>query len=167
MDLTHYTDGLADDLRAAAALGDDNAQRTAAALAAALEPAARLMLMAALSDVAAEVTAALGDRVVEVRLDGREVRVVADEQHSAPPVAPASSAPRPRMFEDINGDISRVTLRMVEQLKAKAEQAANHDGVSLNAWLSQAVQGALRDAGALDARSATGASKLLRGWVQG
>jgi len=29
------------------------------------------------------------------------------------------------------------------------------------------VQGALREAGTLDARSATGASKLLRGWVQG
>ena len=41
----------------------------------ALAPAARLAIMNALSDLAAEVTAALDDRVVEVRLDGRDVRI--------------------------------------------------------------------------------------------
>jgi len=166
MDLSRYATGLGDDLRAAAALGDEHTQRTAAALAAALEPAAKLMLMAALSDLAAEITAALGDRVVEVRLDGREVRVVADGEHPVPEPPSASPPPRPTMFDDLNGDISRVTLRMVEQLKAKAEQAATQDGVSLNTWLSQAVQGALREGGGGAGRLGD-ASKLLRGWVQG
>jgi len=54
----------------------------------------------------------------------------------------------------------------VEQLKAKAEQAATQDGVSLNTWLSQAVQGALREGGGGAGRLGD-ASKLLRGWVQG
>ena len=166
MDLTHYTTALADDLRTAAALGDEQTQRTAAALAASLEPAARLMLMAALSDVAAEVTAALGDRVVEVRVDGREVRVVTDDPHSTAESSHAGRPVRSTMFDDLNGDISRVTLRLVEQVKAKAEQAATQDGVSLNTWLSHAVQGALGDSGTRPARSGD-PSKFLRGWVQG
>ena len=44
-------------------------------LAGALEPAARLAIMNALSDLAAEVTGALRDTTVELRLDGRDVRV--------------------------------------------------------------------------------------------
>jgi len=161
MDLITYTDSLREDLNTAAALGDDQTRRTAAALAASLEPAARLTLMAALSDLAAEVTATLGDRVVEVRLDGRDVRVVVSGDQPAPETEPSS-----RSIEDMTGDISRVTLRMMEQVKAKAEQAANREGVSLNSWLSQAVQGALRDTGGRGPFD-KGGNGSLRGWVQG
>ncbi|GAB2921611.1 toxin-antitoxin system HicB family antitoxin [Rhodococcus aerolatus] len=185
MDLTSYTAALRDDLVATAALGDTDTRRTAAALAAAVEPAARLTLMAALSDLAAEVTATLSDRVVEVRLDGREVRVVVTgagpgERDDAAERPAPTAAPRP---EDLGGDVSRVTLRMFEQLKAKAEQAATTQGVSLNSWLSQAVQGALashdpsrRAAPPAEpggehraddpGRGGTGGG-TLRGWVQG
>lgn len=187
MDLTSYTAALREDLLAAAALGDPDTQRTAAALAAAVEPAARLTLMTALADLAAEVTATLDDRVVEVRLDGREVRVVVtgDEPAPAEDPGPAPAPPTAPPTPDLGGDVSRVTLRMFEQLKAKAEQAASSQGVSLNSWLSQAVQGALSshdpgrrgtppprgdedrsaDAGGPD-DGATGGS-TLRGWVQG
>ncbi|WP_127782395.1 toxin-antitoxin system HicB family antitoxin [Rhodococcus sp. X156] len=169
MDLSHHTAALADDLTAAAALGDEQTQRTAAALASALEPAARLMLLSALSELAAEVTAALGDRVVEVRLDGRDVRVVTSSAPVASPSGPTTGAATPgaRTFgrEDLGGDVSRVTLRLVEQLKARAEQAASKDGISLNTWLSQAVQGALCDPGVPPAVSDSG--QTLRGWVRG
>src|SRR5260221_6654553 len=88
MDLSKYVTQLREDLASAAAAGDEQTQRTGALLGAAIEPAARLAFMTALSDLAAEVTAALGDRVVEVRLDGRDVRVAvssdqADEQREA------------------------------------------------------------------------------------
>ena len=43
------------------------------------------------------------------------------------------------------GDISRMTLRLVDQIKGQAEQAAASQGMSLNSWISQAVQGALHD----------------------
>ena len=36
-----------------------------------------------------------------------------------------------------------MTLRLFEQLKSQAEQAAAPQGVSLNTFVSQAVQGAL------------------------
>lgn len=161
MDLSSYTAALREDLHSAAALGDEQTQRTAAALASSVEPAVRLILMSALSELAAEVTAALGDRVVEVRLDGRDVRVVVGGEHS--PQEPTRTRTRTTTFDDVSGDISRVTVRMVDQLKAKAERAANQDGVSLNSWLSQAVHSALREPGP----PPTGSSRTLRGWVQG
>jgi len=143
MDVTPYVTGLREDLMSAAAAGDENTQRTAALLAAAIEPAARLAVMNALADLAAEVTEALdGERVVEVRLDGRQVRVaVSDPTRPRPSEEPP---PVPPMGDP--GDISRITLRLVEQIKSRAEQAANAQGMSLNAWISQAVQGALHGA---------------------
>src|SRR5690242_9772605 len=138
MDIGRYVAQLRDDLTAAAAAGDEQTQRTAALLGAAVEPAARLTLMNALADLAAEITAELGDRTVEVRLDGRDVRVVVGPEHVAD-----AAPPPPRGPGVDTGDISRITLRLVEQIKGQAEQAAAAQGVSLNSWVAQAVQGAL------------------------
>src|SRR3954466_6868557 len=90
MDIGQYVAQLREDLASAAAAGDEQTQRTAALLGAAIEPAARLALMNALSDLAAEVTAALPDRVVEARLDGRDVRVAVS---AAPAAEPAEAEP--------------------------------------------------------------------------
>src|ERR671928_2144831 len=139
MDIGPYVAQLRDDLTAAAAAGDEQTQRTAALLGAAVEPAARLALMNALADLAAEITAALGDRTVEVRLDGRDVRVAVGPD----PAAEATPPPPPPRASGMEGDISRITLRLVEQIKGQAEQAAAEQGISLNSWLAQAVQGAL------------------------
>jgi predicted HicB family RNase H-like nuclease len=89
MDLSPYTQNLRDDLLAAASVGDEAARRAAALLAGALEPATRLAIMNALSDLAAEVTGALEDTTVELRLDGRDVRVSVT-RHSAPEHADAT-----------------------------------------------------------------------------
>ncbi|MEV2226141.1 toxin-antitoxin system HicB family antitoxin [Nocardia vinacea] len=137
MDLSKYAAQLREDLIAAAALGDEKTQATAAALAAATESSARLALLAALSDLAAEVSAELGDRTVHVSVDGTNATVDVRKN-------PAAENEHPTI-EEMTGDISRVTLRMVEQLKAKAEEAAAASGVSLNSWLSNAVSGAVRD----------------------
>jgi HicB family len=168
MDLTPYISTLREDLTTAASAGDDQTKRTAAVLAAALEPAVRLAIMNALSDLAAEVTAALDDRVVELRLDGRDVRVAVSGTHDAPGAPPPPPPPPP----DPTGDISRITLRLFEQLKSQAERAAAQQGVSLNAWLSQAVQDALY--GGWDKRgdewrdwTDRPRGRRVRGWVQG
>ncbi|HEX3781580.1 MAG TPA: toxin-antitoxin system HicB family antitoxin [Pseudonocardiaceae bacterium] len=143
MELNQYIASLRETLTAAASAGDEQTRRTAGLLSAAIEPAARLAIMNALADLAAEVTASLDDRAVDVRLDGQDVRVVvtntaADEPEEAP-------AQPPPMF-DADGDISRITVRLLEQLKGKAEEAAAAQGVSLNSFVSQAVQGALYNA---------------------
>jgi hypothetical protein len=248
MDLTPYTTTLSSGLVNAAAAGDEQVQRTAAVLAAVLEPAARLAIMNALSDLAAEVTAELGNRVVEVRLDGRDVRVAvsgptdtddrfadrdfgaerdfgtdrdfgADRGHRGerdrggePPRDAGrrdadqgddqADAGRGRAgwgdggrgrgpFAGVDGgDISRMTLRLIDEVKSKAEQAAASQGVSLNTWVSQAVQSSLhggawggrggrgrrqddrdteRGAGddQGDRRGGRSEGHRIRGWVQG
>ncbi|MBB3051337.1 hypothetical protein FHS23_002360 [Prauserella isguenensis] len=186
MDLTPYLDRLREDLATSASAGDQDMKRTAAVLSAALEPAARLTLMNALADMAAEVTAHLHDQVVDVRLDGRDVRVVVtgpEPRSDATASASASASgaddathgsdditgdtirgsgqgrdgtddrgtgaggPGAGGFGDMagaGGDISRITLRIVEQIKAQAEQAAAAQGQSLNAFVAQAVQQAVR-----------------------
>ncbi|MGW0042610.1 toxin-antitoxin system HicB family antitoxin [Rhodococcus sp. NPDC003348] len=162
MELSNYTQTLRRDLTAAAALGDENTRRIAEALADAAENSARLMLISALSDLATEVSTALGDRAVHVRLTGTEASVEvtgaeratetdraaetdrATESGQAPRTE-TGTPPRSSDFDDLGGDISRVTLRLVEQVKARAEEAAAQNGVSLNSWVAQAVQGALSD----------------------
>src|SRR5918998_5400956 len=144
MDLSQYVQQLREDLASAAAAGDEQTQRTAALLGAAIEPAARLALMNAFADLAAEITTELGDRTVEVRLDGRDIRVAVGPEH----VADATPAPPPPRGPGMDtGDISRITLRLVEEIKGQAEQAAAFRGMSLNSWVAQAVQGALSGQG--------------------
>jgi HicB-like protein involved in pilus formation len=160
MDLTPHVTAVEDSLAAAAAAGDENTARTAAALGAALEPATRLAIMNALSELALEVTSALDDRIVELRLEPGEVRVVVssmpaddvDEQDSSAETAEAG------------GETSRITLRLPESLKAQAEQAAEAAGVSLNTWLTRSVQESLVG------RRRPGAQHTghrVRGWVHG
>ncbi|MGW4119783.1 hypothetical protein [Nocardia sp. NPDC004711] len=136
MDLNKYTAQLRENLIAAAALGDEKTQATAAALAAATENSARLVLLAALSELAAEVSTTLPDRTVHVSVDRTDAHIdvrktAGEEEHPT--------------FDEVTGDISRVTLRLVEQIKARAEEAAAQSGQSLNSWLSTTVQSALRD----------------------
>ncbi len=162
MDLSAYTAELRDSLTAAGSFGDEPVRRAAAALAAALEPAGRLALMHALSDLAAEVTAQLAESdhpvTVDVRVDGRDLRVVTQLQ--PPRVAPrpeqptdgatfaatgSPTAPPPdgeghdRSFAEAGGDLTRTTVRMFNELKARAEKAASEQGVSLNSFISKAV----------------------------
>lgn len=197
MDLTPYISQLHEDLTAAASAGDEQTRHTAAVLGTALGPAARLAIMNALSDLAAEVTSALDDRVVEVRLDGRDVRVAVSPPTETEPDAtghqttgphaygpdatgpraagPRSDGPPPPYepdatppFGDAGGDIRRMTLRLIDQLKAQAERAAADQGVSLNAWVSQAVAGALRGEPWKESRPGEGRSRnRVQGWVQG
>jgi hypothetical protein len=176
MDLTPYLASLREDLATTAAAADDQTRRAGALLVAALEPAVRLTLMNALADLAAEVTAHLPDHVVEVRLDGRDVRVVVTGGgKQAAPTAEAPAPPPPPASGDV-GDISRITLRLVEQIKGQAEKAAAVQGVSLNTFVSQAVQRALGAAGehargGRSHRDAPGeghrSDTHLHGWVQG
>ncbi|MDQ0382387.1 toxin-antitoxin system HicB family antitoxin [Amycolatopsis thermophila] len=170
MDLTPYITSLREDLTATASAGDEQIRRAAALLSGALEPATRLVLMNALADLAAEATAQLPDHVVEVRLDGREVRVVVTgtpgERARAERPAPPPPPPPPVME---GGDISRMTLRMVERIKDQAERAAAAQGVSLNTFISQAVQGALHGSQSFRAEKQSGSQSEshLHGWVKG
>lgn len=174
MDLSPYITSLREDLTATASAGDEQTRRAAAVLSGALEPAVRLALMNALADLAAEVTTQLPDHVVEVRLDGRDVRVVVTGTGTAEreggPTPPPPPPPPPGPVEG-SDNITRMTLRMVEQIKGQAEQAAAAQGVSLNTFISQAVQGALGGKAHLHGETKSRPGKQtdshLHGWVKG
>lgn len=138
MDLTPYLEALRRDLTASAAPAGDEAARTAELLANSLEAAARLSLLEALSDAAAEITTKLSSATVEVRLHGRDADLVVTEE--VPGVAAVAPAPPP--LTD-SGDTARITLRVPESLKEQIERVAAADGISVNAWLVRALSAAV------------------------
>lgn len=138
MELAPHLTALRTNLEAAAAVGSEDVAAAARLLGDAVEPALRLVLLDLLTEAADELTTQLGGAVVEVRLHGREPELVA--------TAPAPmAAPAPPAAED--GDASegmvRITLRLPDNLKNRAEAAAAGEGQSLNSWLINAVQAAL------------------------
>jgi sugar phosphate isomerase/epimerase len=182
MDLTPYIESLREDLATTASAGDEQTRRAAAVLSAALEPAIRLAIMNALSDLSAEVTAALDDHIVEVRLAGRDVQVVVTHTGTRPSDPEPEEQLPPTGAGDSAENISRMTLRMFEQIKNQAEEAAAAQGVSLNTFVSQAVRGALhrgiREKGwtghhgeqqgeSKTKRSSGGESSRVHGWTEG
>ncbi len=141
VDLDRYIDALRGSLEAVAAAGTEQTRETAHLLAGAVEPAVRLVLIDALSAMAAEVTAAWDGGTVDVRVHGGrpEVVVVADA-HVLGGDEPAASDDGPG---DAEGPVARISLRLSEGLKARAEAAAAATGMSLNTWLVRAVANAL------------------------
>ena len=149
MDITPYVENLRRDLLAAAEAAGPEARTAAERLSFALDPAARLALMEAVSQAAAEITAEMPSGGVDVRLNGRELEFAV---HTAP-VAPEPSAqagPPAADDTDDDGNVARITLRIPESVKARAEELANRSGHSLNTWLVNLVRAATRGDSAIN-----------------
>jgi hypothetical protein len=143
MDLSPYLEALRRDLSTAAAPGGPDVARAAELLGGSLESSARLCLLEALSDAAAEITTRLDDATVEVRLRGRDADlVVTDVGPPEPPAPPTPPTPPPPPGDP--GDLARVTLRLPEPLKEQVERAASREGISVNAWLVRAIATAIQ-----------------------
>ncbi|MEO7448121.1 MAG: toxin-antitoxin system HicB family antitoxin [Humibacillus sp.] len=175
MDITPYVDALRQDLaQAARAMGPDTEQ-AAERIGFALDSSARLALMDALSHAAAEITNELDGVSVEVRLQGREpVFVVVG---AGPGAVSGADGPDAGVGDtsgaaaDEAGDTSRITLRLSEALKSRAEELAAQRGQSLNTW----IVGAVRAATSLGAPLSSGpgapgrnrsSNKRVQGWVR-
>jgi len=157
MDLTPYIDNLRRELAVAAEAGGEDARALAERLSAAIESAARLALLEALSAAADEITADLAPGSVEVRLRGRDPDFVvtppADDlaREQTPSLRSAlanasevTAGVRPPTPEpDDGGGTSRITLRLPEHLKPLIDEVASRLGLSVNAWLVRAVSAAL------------------------
>ncbi|MBZ4017750.1 toxin-antitoxin system HicB family antitoxin [Streptomyces purpurogeneiscleroticus] len=150
MDLTPYVDTLRRELAVAAEAGGDEARELAERLTAPLESAARLTMLNALSAAADEITRELAPGSVDVRLRGLDPDFVVtppptDGGTPAEPAAPAEPLKAPADGDE--GGTARVNLRLPAHLKARAEEAAAREGLSVNAWLVRAVSAAV-DGGA-------------------
>ena len=163
MDLTPFVDQLRRDLAAAADTGTDVVRTAAGQLAAALDPSARIVLLDALVSAADELTSS-SDVVVDVRLRGREVELAL--QHAAPPPPePPPPPPPPAGPGDLDEGTSRVSLRLPETLKVRAEEAAASEGMSLNTWLVRAAVQALDGGFAVTASVVRRRGNRLSGWA--
>jgi hypothetical protein len=144
MDITPYVDNLRRDLAAAAEAGGPDIAQAAERLALALDPSARLALMEAISQAASEITAEMPTGGVDVRLSGRELDFVVHHESSVPAAPSPPVPPTPEEIEE-EGGMARISLRIPESVKAKAEELAARSGHSLNTWLVQVVRSATRE----------------------
>ncbi|MBO8190623.1 hypothetical protein ITI46_02725 [Streptomyces oryzae] len=175
MDLTPYVDTLRRELAVAAEAGGEDARELAERLTAPLESASRLTMLNVLSAAMDEITRELAPGSVDVRLRGLDPDFVvtlppADsgpaEAAAAPPEplrAPAPAVPA----EGDEGGTARVNLRLPAHLKARAEEAAGREGLSVNAWLVRAVSAAVE--GGARPRTAEKTRTLgqsFTGWVR-
>ncbi|MDQ4084662.1 MAG: pilus assembly protein HicB [Actinomycetota bacterium] len=181
MDITPYVEELRHDLAAAAGAAGPEVAEAAERLAAALDPALRVVLLEAFSHATAEITAALEGGSVEVRLKGREPQfVVTPPPTAAPPSEPSAATADAGQDDEAEAPVARITLRLPEALKQRAEDAAGRRGQSLNTWLVNAVRAAAHE-GAINvdldlssipfgpgasARVRRGAAQHISGWAR-
>jgi hypothetical protein len=155
MDLEPYVEEINRQLQSAAEAGGEEARVVAERLVAPLDAAVRLSFLEALSAAAQEITCELVPGSVEVRLRGRDPEFVV-----TPPVEPVASEQGSRTDQasidlsagvggasvgDENGT-ARVNVRMPEHIKARVDQAAAREGLSINSWLVRAAASALERA---------------------
>ena len=158
MELTPFVDAVRRDLAAAGEAAGAEVREASQRLSYALEPSLRLVLLEALGTAAAEVTAQLDAAVVELHLRGRDPDLVVTEAGG-----PVATSARTAPVADSDEGTSRISFRLPESLKARVEEAAAADGLSVNSWLVRAVAETLdTPAPAPTAR----ASRHISGWVR-
>ncbi len=163
-----FVETLRSQLVAAAESGGPESRAAVERLVPGLEAATRLVLLEALSAAADEITRELAPGAVEVRLRGTDPDfVVTAPAYEAGDVAPSGNAPSP-VFPagDDEGGTARLNLRLPEGLKARIEEAARRDGLSLNAWLVRAAAAAVEGTRAQMPRPSPGGSQKYTGWVR-
>jgi len=160
MDITDLVNALRRDLASTAEVGGPEVKAAAERLLLALDPALRLTLMEALSQAASDVSAALPGVSVSVRLQGREPVFVVEG-------APATPQPDAGFDDEETEATARITLRIPETLKARAEALAARRGQSLNTWLVGAARAAAADRHHHTGESIHGfPGRRMKGWVR-
>ncbi|MEU0900696.1 toxin-antitoxin system HicB family antitoxin [Streptomyces massasporeus] len=172
MDLTPYVETLRRELAVAAEAGGDEARELAERLTAPLESATRLTMLNVLSAAMDEITRELAPGSVDVRLRGLDPDFVvtpppADGGASVEPATAVEPLRAPTPADGDEGGTARVNLRLPAHLKARAEEAAAREGLSVNAWLVRAVSAAVD--GGTRPRTAEKTQSLgqsFTGWVR-
>jgi len=168
MNLSPHVETLRRELLIAAEAGGDEARSLAERLITPLDSATRLVLLDALSDAASEMTSELAAGSVEVRLRGREPEFVVTQppaDQSFDDVGSASIETAAYSGEIDESGAARTTLRLPDHVKAKVDEAAGREGLSVNSWLVRAVVAAL-EPGARDRGRSPSMGQQYTGWVQ-
>jgi len=163
MEITPYVAALRAELANAAELGGPEARALAERLTAPMESAFRLALLDALAAATDEITRDMTPGSVQVRLQDREPRFVVSLPPAEEPPAPVEPLAPPVVDDD--SAVSRINLRLPDQLKGRIEQAASRASLSVNAWLVRAAAAALDTPGPAPARAPRGADRFT-GWAR-
>ena len=162
MELGQYVSDLQRQVLDAADNGAEETRAVAERLAAGLDAAARLVLLDALSAAAGEITRDLAPGSVDLRLRGRDVEFVV-----TPPNTEPDSGERPAASVDLDdASTSRTTLRLPDALKARVDEAAAADGLSVNTWLVRAVAAALQPKERRSAQRTLRTGDNFAGWAR-
>lgn len=162
MELGQYVNDLQRQLVDAAENGTESTRAVAERLAAGLDASVRIVLLDVLSAAAGEITRDLVPGSVDVRLRGREVEFVVSQ-----PAPEADAEERPAAsvaFDD--SSTSRTTLRLPDALKARVDEAAAADGLSVNTWLVRAVAAALQPKQRRSAQRTLRTGDNFAGWAR-
>ncbi|MGD0447191.1 MAG: hypothetical protein ABSB36_01060 [Candidatus Dormibacteria bacterium] len=178
MNLSLYVEDIHRQLLTTAEAGGDEARALAERLVAPLDAAIRLALQDALSAAAEEITCELAPGSVELRLRGRDPEFVVtpapadrsagDQQGGDRETVTGARTAEPADPEGDDGAMSRINLRMPDQLKGRIEHAAGRDGLSVNAWLVRAAAAAVErgDAPHHDQVRLPRGAQRYTGWVR-
>ncbi|WP_456787169.1 histidine kinase [Cellulomonas sp. P5_C5] len=162
MDLGQYVNDLQRQLLESAENGTDDTRAVAERLVAGLDSAARLVLLDVLSAAAGEITRDLAPGSVDLRLRGREVEFVVTQASTD-----SDSDDEPATSVDLDDvSTSRTTLRLPDALKAKVDEAAVADGLSVNTWLVRAVAAALQPKQRRSAQRNLRTGDSFAGWAR-
>ena len=162
MDIGQHLSDLQRQLVITADNGTEETRAVAERIAAGLDAAARLVLLDVLSAAVGEITRDLAPGSVDLRLRGREVDFVVTQ-----PSTEAEShepAPAPVDLDDVS--TSRTTLRLPDALKARVDEAATADGLSVNTWLVRAVAAALEPKQRRSAQRSLRTGDSFAGWAR-
>lgn len=195
MDLDRHVAALRAELDAVGSAAGAQVADAAGRLARAIDPAARMVLLDAVTAAAAEIDLALADRVpdlgarvmVDVRLRGRAPEFAVDVtavEDAVPPPPPGTDVADPPAAAD--GAVARLTVRLPEALKSQVEAAAAGGGTSVNAWVTRVLADAAagmpwgggssypipvaplppRPSGPPSAGRSRGPGRRIQGWVR-
>jgi predicted transcriptional regulator len=160
MELGQYVSDLQRQLVDVAENGTDDTRAVAERIAAGLEAAARLVLLDALSAAIGEITRDLAPGSVDLRLRGREVEFVVTQSSTE---LDADDVPAVDLDD---ASTSRTTLRLPDALKARVDEAAAADGLSVNTWLVRAIAAALQPKQRRSAQRTLRTGDNFAGWAR-
>jgi predicted transcriptional regulator len=160
MELGPYVSDLQRQLVDAAENGTDDTRAVAERLAAGLDAATRLVLLDALSAAVGEITRDLAPGSVDLRLRGREIEFVVTHSSTEP-----DTDDLPATVDLDDASTSRTTLRLPDALKARVDEAAAADGLSVNTWLVRAVAAALQPKQRRSAQRTLRTGDNFAGWA--
>jgi hypothetical protein len=130
MKMSLVVDGVRADVASVGELGDEVVAEVAERIADLLGRSLPARILELLSDAAAEVSAELPDGRVEIRVAGDDVGLAYVEDTR---VTAAES--------EAGGDLTaRITLRLSEGLKARVEEGAGREGVSVNTYIVRTLE---------------------------